>query len=188
MSICVICWENCTEPKLNCLCTGEGNGIVHIECLKKMTITKCPQCRAYLRDEFERRMHELFAIVLLFLFKNKGNPYNNAIDRLLWDSETQTKIHEFNEMIIANVNVHCFSYSETLGDFKISCSFEFNLNANRYSRYNTRKTNDLVFFTNTDHCRLAQVQIQILNQKKPSRFISYIKKLYGNCKGQRMFR
>lgn len=41
---CMICWESCSEPKLDCRCKG-ANGHIHIECLKRMNNNKCPNCR-----------------------------------------------------------------------------------------------------------------------------------------------
>jgi hypothetical protein len=175
MTICVICWEDCNEPKLNCACKGDGNGIVHLECLKKMEITQCPLCRQYLRDEFERRVFELFAIVLIFLFQNKKTEYNyrNAIDKLLRNQIIKEKIWAFLEMIIVNPPIHGFKYPQELVGFKVTCLFMYDLDANTFSRTVYRKTNNRMFFSCKRECKIASLEIEILNPTKVSKTVDY---------------
>jgi len=177
-SACVICWEDCDEPKLNCLCKGEGNGVVHLECLKKMAVTKCPQCQTVLKEEFDRRVHELFAVVLLFLFQNKKTTYSydNAIDKLLRNETIKQKIWEFNKMILLNVHENGFFYSEGLGDFRLGCMFIYDLKANRHIRTVERDTNDIVYFKSGSDGKLTSFNISILNPGKISRTINFIKR------------
>lgn len=177
--VCVVCWEDCDEPKLNCLCRGEGNGIVHLECLKKMSITKCPQCQVFLKDEFDRRLHEFFAIILLFLFQNKKTTYNydNAIDKLLRNETIKQKIWEFNEMILLNAYENGFFHAEGLGDFRLSCMFLYDLKASRHVRCADRTTNDIVYLKSGCDGKLASFNITIMNPSKTSRAINCIKRI-----------
>ncbi len=179
MTECIICFEECDEPKLNCLCKGDGNGIIHMECLKKMKQTKCPQCRHYLRNEFDRRVHELFAVVLLFLYQNKqsSNSYHNEIDKLLQNSIINEKIWTFLEMITINTNVCGFEYSEELSGFKITCRFIFCVTENRFSRTIDRETNNCALFYHKEDCRVASLRIGILHPTKSSRVIGFMKKM-----------
>jgi hypothetical protein len=111
---CMICWEECDEPKLKCKCKGT-NGYVHMHCMRMSKSSKCPHCRSII-------WYNIINPNILRIFRQNICFYTIIILFLIHCDYCSTKIKQKQEMSYIEGST-CYALPWAVEQIKAICCY-----------------------------------------------------------------